>query len=62
MADRIGDAELGSFCDAWLDKRVPLVKRAEEELAWFAAHPELAIKRARRFRGRRAPGAEAAPN
>jgi hypothetical protein len=44
LAEHAGDRALVSWCDAWLAVRCPLVQRAEEELRWFAEHPELAMQ------------------
>ncbi len=41
-----GDQELADFCGAWLSERKKLVEDAEGDLAWFAAHPEVALSRA----------------
>ncbi len=42
-----GDQELADFCAAWLSERKKLVEDAEGDLAWFAAHPEIATSRAK---------------
>jgi hypothetical protein len=41
-----GDQELADFCGGWLSERKRLVEDVESELAWFAAHPEVAMTRA----------------
>lgn len=41
-----GDQELADFCGRWLTERDPIVARAEQELSWFADHPEVALTRA----------------
>lgn len=43
-SQRSGFTELASFCDRWLGERIPLVKRVEDELAWFTAHPDQALE------------------
>jgi hypothetical protein len=45
-AQAAGDLGLAHFCQNWLQQREPLVQRAEQELTWFAEHPEEAMKRA----------------
>ena len=40
-----GDQELADFCGAWLAERKRLVEQAESDLAWFAAHPDVALSR-----------------
>jgi hypothetical protein len=47
VAETTGKTELRAFCDTWLEKRHGLVLRVEEEMRWFAQHPELATLSAR---------------
>ncbi len=47
VAAQLGHGEVTTFCDAWLGRRVPLVKRCEDELAWFAQHAARATELAR---------------
>ncbi|MBL9105423.1 MAG: hypothetical protein JNL82_31085 [Myxococcales bacterium] len=47
LAATTGDDDLVAWCDAWLDRRRPLVEAAARELAWFAAHPAEATAPAR---------------
>ncbi|MET0340346.1 MAG: hypothetical protein ABW252_05060 [Polyangiales bacterium] len=42
-----GKLELDQFCEAWLNTRCVLVQRLEDELAWFAKHPQQALELAR---------------
>lgn len=42
-----GDQELADFCGAWLSERKRLLGEAENELAWFASHPDVALARAK---------------
>lgn len=42
-----GDQELADFCSAWVTTRKRLVDDAEDDLAWFAAHPSVALSRAK---------------
>ena len=42
-----GDEGLAHLCRNWLTERTALVAEAERELAWFAANPEIAMKRAK---------------
>jgi hypothetical protein len=41
-----GDQKLEDFCRAWLSERTRLVTDIERDLAWFAANPERALRRA----------------
>ena len=45
-AQNEGDAELAELCSSWLAARAALTANVEAQLAWFAAHPEDAMKRA----------------
>lgn len=47
LADALGNRELDSFCASWLNTRTVLVKKLEDELAWFARHPAEAVRIAR---------------
>jgi hypothetical protein len=47
LAKCMGKTELDAFCANWLNTRTVLVQRLEDELAWFAQHPEEALKLAR---------------
>lgn len=47
VAENLGKLELEAFCAAWLNTRTVLVQQLEDELAWFAKHPEQALKLAR---------------
>jgi hypothetical protein len=38
---------LEAFCDEWLDNRLPLVTKVEEQLAWFATNSHRATELAR---------------
>jgi hypothetical protein len=44
-ASEAGQRGLAEFCQAWLQTRVPIVQRLEEQSTWFAVHPERAMKR-----------------
>jgi hypothetical protein len=47
-----GRDRIASFCEAWLDERIPLIDAAGRQLDWFGAHPALAVERATaRLRG-----------
>jgi len=48
LATAMGKVDLEQFCAAWINTRTVLVQRIEEEMAWFAQHPEEALKLARR--------------
>lgn len=39
-----GLIDLAAFCDRWLATRQPLVVQLEENLSWFAEHPEPAMR------------------
>lgn len=41
-----GDQELADFCAKVLPERKRLVEEVEAQLAWFAAHPDVALSRA----------------
>ena len=41
-----GDQELADLCHTWLERRVPILADAEQDLAWFAENPEIAATRA----------------
>ena len=47
VAREDGDEALANWCAGWLEKRRPLVEAAARELAWFAAHPEVAAEAAK---------------
>jgi len=47
VAIAMGNTQLDDFCSAWLNTRLVLVKQLEEELAWFAKHPDEAVQFAR---------------
>lgn len=47
VAAASGDAALAAWCSRWLEARRPLVEAVACELAWFAAHPERALRPAR---------------
>lgn len=47
IAQSLGRVELDAFCAAWLNTRTVLVQRVEDELCWFVAHPEAALRSAR---------------
>lgn len=38
-----GDTELQRWADDWLDERVRLCAAVQDQLAWFAAHPAIAL-------------------
>jgi hypothetical protein len=42
----VGDQALADFCTAWLSERTRLVADVERDLAWFAANPVRALRRA----------------
>ena len=42
-----GKADLGLFCDGWLNTRTVLVDAVAEELRWFAEHADEAVKMGR---------------
>lgn len=44
LAEAHGHPELSAFCREYLDSRVPLLEVARTQLAWFAAHPEVAAR------------------
>lgn len=44
VAREDGDAHLAGFCDEWLAARMPLVRDAQDALAYFAANPSLALQ------------------
>lgn len=41
-----GDQELADFCHAWLERRAPILLDTEQDLAWFAENPKVALARA----------------
>ncbi|CAN5732954.1 hypothetical protein BH11MYX1_BH11MYX1_14540 [soil metagenome] len=43
-ADHMNDRALVTWCDDVLSKRADLVGHAEQQLAWFADHPEVAVR------------------
>jgi hypothetical protein len=45
-ATAAGDQDLADFCASWLGERTKLIAEAERDLAWFAANPERAMRRA----------------
>jgi hypothetical protein len=44
VAIQQGMTDLDGFCAAWLNTRIVLVQKLEDELAWFAHHPDVALK------------------
>ncbi|CAN5755791.1 hypothetical protein BH11MYX3_BH11MYX3_38860 [soil metagenome] len=44
VATREGDERLLQFCEEWLGERQSLLALAQEELAWFAERPRLAVQ------------------
>ncbi len=44
VATREGDAHLLGFCEEWLNTRLSLLSLAQEQLAWFADQPQLAVQ------------------
>jgi hypothetical protein len=46
-ADAANRLELEQFCQGWLNTRIVLTERVEEELSWFVRHPEHATRLAR---------------
>jgi hypothetical protein len=44
FADTINNYELRDFAKAWLEERLPLVQRVDEELRWFAQNPDVAVR------------------
>jgi hypothetical protein len=50
VAKQLGDRALVDWCRGWIDVRSDLVARVEEELAWFAKHPDAARARPGRAR------------
>lgn len=44
VADREGDTALVWFCDELLDERARLIENVEQQLAWFADRPHLALR------------------
>jgi len=57
VADSVGRVEIGGFCTRWLAARQPMVAAVEQQLAWFAHHPDVAAIRG----GRRLPVEQPAP-
>ncbi|MFT3924156.1 MAG: hypothetical protein QM778_16595 [Myxococcales bacterium] len=49
-AEASGDDVLAEFCRVWLGRRVPLVERVADDLAWFARHPGRATELAAQAR------------
>lgn len=47
LAVDLGKPDLDAFCAAWLNTRTVLVQNVEDQLAWFAKHPEDALRFAR---------------
>jgi hypothetical protein len=45
-AESADDAELAAWCTEWLNVREPLVEEVRAQLAWFAWHPEQALRAA----------------
>jgi hypothetical protein len=39
-----GRDRISTFCDAWLDERIPLIEAAGRQLDWFGAHPAIAVE------------------
>lgn len=48
LAIENGLTDLDAFCAAWLNTRTILVQKVEDELAWFAQHPNAALQFARK--------------
>lgn len=46
VAVATGEQTIANWCEAWLATREPLVERAAELSAWFAAHRETAMESA----------------
>ncbi len=46
VADASGRVEIGGFCTRWLETREPLVAAVEQQLSWFAHHPDVAAVKA----------------
>lgn len=44
FAQVVANHELRDFAKEWLAERIPLVQRVEEELRWFAEHPDEAVQ------------------
>lgn len=42
VADHNGLVEIAGFCTRWLEQREPLVAKVEQQLSWFAHHPDAA--------------------
>jgi len=55
-----GNSALADFCDGWLNKRRPSMQHVQDELTWFAHHPELAVRSGKR--GQRQKESEARVN
>ena len=47
VAESLGNESLFDFCEGWLTRRTILMNHVEEELAWFARHPQRALVAAR---------------
>lgn len=47
LAEVMGKSDLDAFCASWLTTRTVLVQQVEDEMAWFAKHPDEALKLAR---------------
>ncbi len=47
VAESLGTEALFDFCDSWLTRRTILMNQVEDELAWFARHPQRALVSAR---------------
>jgi hypothetical protein len=43
FSNSINNYELRDFTKAWLEERLPLVQRVDEELKWFAENPDVAV-------------------
>lgn len=56
-AARARDAQLTTFLEGWLHRRTPLVEEVANQLAWFAEHPDRALKQARGVFRRRSKAA-----
>jgi hypothetical protein len=43
LSSAIHNYELRDFTKSWLEERLPLVQRVDEELHWFAENPDVAV-------------------
>jgi hypothetical protein len=44
FADTANNYELRDFTKTWLEERLPLVQRVDDELRWFAEHADTAVE------------------